>query len=447
MIKLGLMELMGVLEIIIILLVVAVVMTVRGIGLSRRVRELMARVPETMEVQNDAISYESYLRDEILKTNGLVDRYQANGDVPDWLNARHQFLKLELDAQDLADNPHAFENRLSEGFLALVDQYRPEPEIVTEPAPIVEVTPEPEPEPEAKNSEKVPEDELHKKEMVRLRDLIGHQQDAMKTLRTELESREGEIADLESIVAQLDAFEAQTAELVRCIEVLEHENDRLKHATEDGDTTGAGPSPEELSRLKEMVNDQQSTIGNLQGMIEQLRPEAGKAHELEDMVNDVLKSNQELNTCILVLEEENQSLRNQLDALEESDTGQPDEVPAMGGDVAPFQQKIQELESLLEFKDATLEQMGKDLEKLRQGGGDAAASGERIGELEALVEELETRLANTEVGATDEELEIKVQELEALLEFKEATIEEMEKQYAEVEAKYLELAGGEIPET
>ena len=435
MIELGLLPFLVGLEIMLLLLVAAVVMTLRSLALSRRLRELEDGA--SGGVRAESVSYETFLRDELRKTRTLLEQHGKEGEPPAWLLARRRFLELELDARAVAGDPLAFQERLDNGFQVLLDQCRPlpEPEPETEADPEPEPLPEPEPENEdvqlaeevlpdadagkAKANARVSDDELHQKEVGRLRDLIGHQQDAMRTLRTELESRSGEIDELEAIVAQLDAFEAQTAELMRCIGVLESENERLKQAHADGVATGVGSNPEELGRLKDMVNDQQSTIGTLQGMLEQLRPEAGKAHELEDTLNDVLKSNKELNTCIMVLEDENQSLRDQLNTLE-------DQSAAPGGDdredIAAFQQRIQELEGLLEFKDATLEQLEQDIEKLRAG---ATGGGEG--------------------GAADEELEIKVQELEALLEFKEAAIEELEKQYAELEAKYLALSESELP--
>ncbi len=446
MFELGLIEVMAALELIIVLIVGAVVMTMRAFRLSRKVEDLKHRVPETVEVDADAepINMAAYLRDEVIKTKGLLDAHaEQEGEPPDWLQARQAFLELELEAQEAADNPEEFELKLSEGFMKLVDRYRPEPQVVTETV-VEEVEVAAEPEPAAEAPETVPEDEQHTKEVNRLRDLIGHQQDSMKNLRSELESREGDIADLEKIVNQLDTFEAQTEELVRCIEVLEQENDRLKLAREQGDTDALGTNPEELNQLRDMIDNQQSTIGSLQSMIAELEPEAGKAQELEDMVSDVLKSNQELNTCILVLEEENQSLRDQLD--EEAGGG---EAAAGGGaseeELNEAKQKVQELESLLDFKDATVEQLEKDLEELRaaSGGEGGGADDAKVNELEATVAELQAKLEAADQGGASEELEIKAQELEALVEFKDATIEELEKQYAQLEQKYLEATGGD----
>src|SRR5690606_5633921 len=103
----------------------------------------------------------------------------------------------------------------------------------------------------------------------------------------------------------------------------------------------------------------------LQDLLEQLRPEAGKAHELEDMLNDMARSNKELNTCVTVLEDENRSLRDQINSLEQQVAGARGDGDT---DIAAFQQRIQELESLLEFKDATLEQLEQDLDRLRKKG-------------------------------------------------------------------------------
>ncbi|HEY9149885.1 MAG TPA: hypothetical protein VIQ75_03700 [Gammaproteobacteria bacterium] len=423
MIELGLLPLLLWMELLLVLLIVAVVLTLRNRALSRKLHDLQGHEPGVIEA--GGVSYAAYLRDELLKARALLEQHAAADDAPDWLLARRRFLELELDTQTMGGDPMALQEKLESGFQALLEECRPLPEnSVEDKAEDVQLAEETQPEAEEADvqesaNSRVSDDDLHKKEVMRLRDLIGHQQDAMRNLRTELESRSGEIDELESIVAQLDAFEAQMTELVRCIEVLEQENERLKQAREEGVVTGPGTNPEELNRLKEMVNDQHSTIGNLQIMLEQLRPEAGKAHDLEDMLNDVVKSNKELNTCIMVLEDENQSLRDQLNSIEKQDDTPEGKD---GADIAVFQQRIQELESLLEFKDATLEQLEQDIDRLRK----EANSGD-------------------DSGGDDETLEIKVQELEALLEFKEAAIEELEKQYAELEAKYLELSDPEVP--
>lgn len=488
MLELSMIQILAGLEIFVVLLVLAIFMTVRSIRLSSRVKELLSRKPEvkTVETEAEAIDYEAYLRDEIIKTKGFLDAYDdEEGDPPDWLVARHHFLDLELEAQVLVPDPEGFQSKLRDGFEELMDRYRPEA-VEAEPAEAaVAVAP-------TDNSE-------YEQEKLRLRDLIGHQQDAMKKLREELESREGEIAGLESIVTQLDSFEAQTTELMRCIEVLEQENDRLKHMSNGDDASEAGSSSEELNRLRDMIEKQQSTIGELQASLEGMTPEEGQTEDLDGMVSDVLKSNQELNTCILVLEEENQSLRDQ---LTQSNTGESADIMAepaqdsgeletkirelesllefkdatiaqlekdikdvmaanAGGEVIggddELKNKVQELESLLEFKDATVEQLEADIATLRAGDGDASGGDDelktKVQELESLlefkdatVEQLEKDLDESRAagaGGASEELEIKVQELEALVEFKDAAVEELEKQHAQLERKLLELSGGE----
>lgn len=450
MFELGLVEIITILELAIMLLVALGLLAMRAMRLSKKVEQLQEQAPASVTegVDADPINMAAYLRDEVIKTKGLLDSHaEAEGEPPDWLQARQAFLELELEAQASADDPETFELKLSEGFMKLVDRYRPEPQVIKETA-VEEVEAPAESKPAPEQAEQVSEDEQHEKEVHRLRDLIGHQQDSMKNLRAELEAREGDVENLEKIVKQLDTFEAQTEELVRCIEVLEQENDRLKTAREEGDTEALAANPEELTQLRDMIDNQQSTIGSLQSMIAELEPEAGKAQELEDMVSDVLKSNQELNTCILVLEEENQSLRDQLD----EEAGGEGEAAAGGAseeELTEAKQKVQELESLLDFKDATVEQLEKDLEDLRagagaaEGGAEGGADAAKVNELEASVAELQAKLDAAEQGNVNEELEIKAQELEALVEFKDATIEELEKQYAQMEQKYLEATGGD----
>lgn len=422
MITLGPYALLAILELFLLFTVATILLAVRGARLSRALAT--ARRANHEEPAVDAgPGLDAYLRDEVVKTKGLMDTHDEGGAPPQWLRARQLFLELELEAVALSKNPEAVQGRLREGFAALLEEFRPEPQIIEQ---TVEVAAEPDVEPEqtaAPESGEDNEDEERRKQVARLRDIIGNQQKAMRNLRGELESREGEIADLEKIVDQLERFEAQTAELVRCIEVLERENERLKAAREAGETDALGTDPEELKQLREMVDRQQGTISGLQTMIEELTPEAGKAQELEDMVNDVLKSNQELNTCVLVLEDENKDLRNQLETVKRAAEAEGANVE-MAAELAELKKQLQELDSLITFKDATIQQLETELEQSQSAP--AAEDGEPA-----------------KPSAQVEELQIRVQELEALVEFKDAAVEELEKQYAELEHKYLALTGEE----
>jgi chromosome segregation ATPase len=135
--------------------------------------------------------------------------------------------------------------------------------------------------------------------------------------------------------------------------------------------------------LQRLVGDQQKTVAELQELIRELSPEAGKAADLEAAVASIQRANQELTGCVAVLEDENAMLRSELESV----NAQLDRQDAMR-------------------EEASLE----------------------------ITQELKT---------ADEErrqLEIKVQELGALVEFKDAAIEELEKQYRTLESRYAALS-------
>ncbi|HHH44940.1 MAG TPA: hypothetical protein ENK49_12450 [Gammaproteobacteria bacterium] len=179
--------------------------------------------------------------------------------------------------------------------------------------------------------------------------------------------------------------------------ILEQENERLKSARaagEPGVPAADIQQPAQLKGLKSMMGQQQETIGNLQNLIRELAPEAGKAKELEDSINAITRTNQELNGCVTVLEDENAKLRVELEQIQSQLEQQAEQQAEVAGDV-----------------DITLH------------------------------DEAETEATGSSGNAENQQLEVKVQELEALVEFKDAAIEELEKQYNALESKYLELTG------
>jgi chromosome segregation ATPase len=388
-------------EVALLLLVVAVVFFIRGRIMADRVRRLQSELKKAKDVP-EPVGFDQYLRDEVVRNQGLIDQAAASEDdaekkAAELLTLRKRFLELELEAFTLADNPVQFQDKLSAGVSELLEEFRPEAETVAVPINDADVT-------EAGLLEAADEDaaadsrttlDTHNEEFNRLKQVINNQQDAMAALRTELQAREADIQDLDSILRKLDEFERHDAELQQCLAVLDEENQRLKAATEAG---GSGASIEkmdsaQLTGLKNMIGNQELTISNLQQLIRELAPEASKAAELEDAINNVQRANQELNGCIAVLEDENAMLRAELDAVNAQLEAEAEE-----------QANSSEEPDLVAFsEDEAPEALSPDDEK--------------------------------------QELEVKVQELEALVEFKDAAIEELEKQYNTLESKYLALTG------
>ena len=379
----------GVLEISVVLLVTTLFFIFRGKLLSSRIARLQQKITELSQPvpETNVHGFKEYLRDEILRNQDLLERPENE----ELFAMRKQFLEIELQARELKDNPLAFEESLTGGFRGLIEQWRPEAAVEvnadvepadTEPTDDLDI--------EISDGEQDREAiDTSGEELDRLKEVINNQQDAMAALREELHQREHEIDDVGSILKKLDEFERQSAELHTCLAVLEQENERLKSARESGaapEDDGKDDMP--LTGLKVMVNEQQETISKLHSLISELAPDANKARELENAMEDIERANRELSGCVSVLEDENAMLRNELEQMfvQVEQKSQGDDVGEAAGDTAI---------------------------PVDMSSGDDARR----------------------------ELEEKVQELEALIEFKDAAIEELEKQYNSLEARYLTLTG------
>ncbi len=393
--QVGLLAFLGVLELAMVALLAAAVFVLRSRRLARRARALEKRLASLSEVP-EPVGFDQYLHDEIVRNQGLIDEAAASDDAAEnkaaeLLEFRKRFLELELEARELENNPVAFQDRLSAGLCELREQMRPEP---------VHVEAEAEPEADASEElEEAPDDEpqeerkvidTSEEEINHLKTVINNQQDAMAALRARIEEYAHDVEGMDTVLRQLDDFEKQSAELERCLLVLESENERLKAASQEGQPGGAQVAeadPAQLTGLRNMVGSQQETIDSLRGMISELLPEADKASGLQEVLDGIQRTNQELSGCVSVLEDENAMLRSELEMI----TRQLEEQEAAA--------EAQTVEEAADTADNNSEQI--------------------------------------------RELEIKVQELEALVEFKDATIEELEKQYNVLEAKYREVTGGD----
>jgi len=395
--------LFAVAEFSVLLLVLAVVLALRGKALSARVRRLQGELKKA-NAEADPIGFDQYLRDAIIRNQALIEAAvvaedKAEKEAGKLLGLRKKFLELELAAHALEKNPVQFQHTLAAGFSELIEQMRPEAETVTL-AAAQETTMQPSSaEPATADETAAPRGKLdtHDQEFNRLKQVINNQQDAMSALRAELKARESDIEDLDGILRKLDELEAHDGELQPCLKILEHENEQLKAAKSADRGNGAkvkSLSPAQLGGLKNMIGNQQKTIANLQDLIKELAPEASKAADLEAAINGIQRANQELNSCVAVLEDENAMLRAELESV----NAQLDREEAL--------------------RDAAVEAVNVVPDAGEPDGDGSSADEEK------------------------QQLEIKVQELEALVEFKDAAIEELEKQYNKLEAKYHALSGG-----
>jgi DNA repair exonuclease SbcCD ATPase subunit len=385
-------------EFALVLLAVAAALWVRSRTLSGRIQALQRELKKAKDVP-EPVGYDQYLRDEIIRNEAFVEQASAAQDdaerkAAELLRMRKQFLELELEAHVLEKNPVQFQDRLAAGLTDLVEQLRPAAEPVIVPVaedPAIEVAAA-HAETEKTNTSRETLD-THDEEFSRLKQVINNQQDAMTALRAELKARAGEIQDVDSILRKLDEFEQHDGELQQCLKMLERENERLKTARSTGNPGGSkteAMNPAQLTGLKSMIGNQQKTITNLQSLIQELTSDAGKSAELEAAINSIQRANQELNGCVAVLEDENAMLRAELESVnaqldrqdlvngeraDEVDIAVAEDEPSGDGDALDaglsadeekhqLEIKVQELEALLEFKDAAIEELEKQYNTL-----------------------------------------------------------------------------------
>ncbi len=375
--QVGLFAFLGVLELAMLALAASVIFLLRSNRLSRKVRVLEKQLRQQEDIP-DPVGFDQYLRDEIIRNKALMEQAAASEDESEkkaakLLGFRKHFLEIELEANALVTNPVAFQDRIAAGICELVEIMRPDAETVeAEAEPSEPVGFEEAPDDSADEAPGRKRIDTSEEEINHLKDVINNQQDAMSALRAQLEGH-AEVEGMEDVLKQLEDFEKQSAELERCLLVLEQENERLKVAQREGGDAAKTidpADPAQLTGLKNMVGGQQETIESLRKLIVELMPEASKAGKLEETLGRIQQTNQELSGCVSVLEDENSMLRSELEMivrqLDEQEAQQEEEGarPSTSEQIQEMEIKVQELEALVEFKDATIEELEKQYNAL-----------------------------------------------------------------------------------
>ena len=269
--------------------------------------------------------YADYLREQLDRSDLLLGKdpvQTTDGQEPippdesetlaqQMLAARHQFLQLELDVQALAADADAEARRQSviAGMQALLaglnrsaGDLQPRPEAVG-PESAVRTT---------RSEESKLRDQID-----HLRSVIDNQHGVMQELRHLLEEHGGDSEELHDALHKLGDVEAQAVELRRCLKTMGQENLRLRQASAAA-SDGRGPHGNpDAEMLRDLVGSQQRTISKLQSLLHTLTPDTDKAQELADAINKIQRSNNELNSCVMVLEDENNMLRGEVESLQE----------------------------------------------------------------------------------------------------------------------------------
>lgn len=213
----------------------------------------------------------------------------ADPEVRQMLAVRHQFLQVELDAQasDAAGGPSEWRARLVEGMQALVAGLRSSGAA----AP-------------AEASTGGDEKAQLLEQIDHLRAVIDNQHAVMRELRELLEAHGGSAEALQTALGKLSVAEREGEELRRRLGSMKREKERIQHASPDAEL------------LRDLVGSQQRTIQNLQQLLAQISPAADKAEALNAALDTIQRTNSELNSCVMVLEDENAMLRGRVEALE-----------------------------------------------------------------------------------------------------------------------------------
>ena len=110
------------LEVAFVLLVIALVFFIRSKSLAGRV-QLLQRKLKKAQAQDavEAVSFDQYLRDEVIRNQELIDSAAASDDdaekkAAELLRMRNQFLELEIEVRSLENNPVKFQDRLAAGM-------------------------------------------------------------------------------------------------------------------------------------------------------------------------------------------------------------------------------------------------------------------------------------------------------------------------------------------
>ena len=123
--------LFAILEFTFVMMALAIVFVIRSKILSKRILKLQSRKPEAVKEESESVSFDQYLRDEIIRNEEIIDRLDASEaesvqQHASLLKVRKRFLELEIEARELDGNPVAFEEKLGSGMQELIESLKPE---------------------------------------------------------------------------------------------------------------------------------------------------------------------------------------------------------------------------------------------------------------------------------------------------------------------------------
>ena len=341
-ISLNVFVLLGLLEVLIILGVLGAAVTFKWRAAQRKTEalsmelhkaksEVKNQVEKTAVERNGNTSeplpvYTDFLREQLEQSSILLGEdplIQTDQDAENpadvtrqMLAARHQFLQLELDVQSLSAERDVEAQRRSvvDGMQALLAGLVVHPDAAkaqSETDAAVEDMAA-----EAPVSTSLSEEQKLRGQVDFLRNVVSNQHDVMHELRQLLEDQGGDSDELQAVMRKLGDAEKQGSELQRHLDEMEKENNRFKRAVRENGGKQVDAAGPDSDMLRDLVGNQQRTIGNLQNLLRNLPSDSGKTKELDDVINKIQRTNNDLSSCVMVLEDENDHLREKVESLQ-----------------------------------------------------------------------------------------------------------------------------------
>jgi predicted nucleic acid-binding Zn-ribbon protein len=169
---------------------------------------------------------------------------------------------------------------------------------------------------EAPVSTSLSEEEKLRGQVDFLRNVVSNQHDVMHELRQLLEDHGDDSDELQAVMRKLGDAEKQGIELQRHLDEMEKEHVRIRLAAKESGRKQTDAVSPDSDMLRNLVGNQQRTIGNLQNLLRNLPSDSGKAKELDDVINKIQRTNNDLSSCVMVLEDENDHLREKVESLQ-----------------------------------------------------------------------------------------------------------------------------------
>lgn len=379
-------------EIIFLLMIATIILVIYALKLKQRIKEILLKP----DIENEkpvisSVSYAEYLQ-KALERNTKKTQQQKHiesektaeaAESPEkqhsaLLKARDMFLNMEKSASEHTENENLFWDQVYSGMKTIIEQLKTiehEKEIITK-----EVV-----EHKTTTKEKVFYIETQGKkvdgEVNKLKDIIYEQENTLsslqKALSRSIEHEAEESEEIAELRTHINSFERQLNDSKMCMEVLELENERLQHELSELETRYSGSdkgntkqqtdkdtssSTIDLAQMREVLENQEKQIQELNQAIDNLKLEADQAERLKTAIKDFARTSREMMGCIAILEEENEHLKQQVHGSEEHQTNASSTEEAL----EQYQVKIKELEQEVIKKDVAIAKLQDEFSSMEQ---------------------------------------------------------------------------------